>query len=111
MTIYETYSMRKKAAARAGQPDAYVYDDLPKFLRQQIVMIWRDVIGPYVPPRLLDAIDVPPNANRMWDEIAVTLARECEAFHDFPASTGGERCEKFLLTHRNVDECIDLIEL
>jgi len=48
MAILDLYSKRKKAAANAGKPDVYGYDNLPMPLRSQIAHhIWTDLFGPY----------------------------------------------------------------
>lgn len=38
--IYETYSKRLEKRERAGQADAYQYNDLPQGLRVQLALIW-----------------------------------------------------------------------
>ena len=44
MPIYETFSKRQKRL-NGEMPDVYIYDDLPKEFRVQIVHIMRDCIG------------------------------------------------------------------
>lgn len=46
MTVYDTYSYRRRVA-KGDVPDVFVYDKLPIKLRIQIVHIWRDAIGVY----------------------------------------------------------------
>jgi hypothetical protein len=45
MAVVELYSKRRKAEQRSGQPDIYLYDRLPGPFRNQVVHIWRDLIG------------------------------------------------------------------
>jgi hypothetical protein len=33
MPVFETYASRVAAAAKAGKPDVYIYDELSTFLR------------------------------------------------------------------------------
>ena len=35
MAVYETYASQLRRAQTAGQPDVYVYDDLPEFMLKQ----------------------------------------------------------------------------
>ena len=44
MPVYETFSRRRDLAAKAGQPEIYVYDELPDQLINQIIMIWSDAV-------------------------------------------------------------------
>ncbi len=44
MPIFDIFSKRQKRL-RGEMPDVYVYDDLPKPLRVQIVHIWQDTLG------------------------------------------------------------------
>lgn len=66
MAIYETYAVRKRAAQRAGQPDVYQYEELPPFLRKQIVMIWDEAIGRYWERHPNYVGGMPANANKLW---------------------------------------------
>jgi hypothetical protein len=43
--VYETYSERMRRLEKAGQPDVYTYDPIPKKLRNQIIHIWADAFG------------------------------------------------------------------
>jgi hypothetical protein len=44
VTIFDLYSKRQKKL-RGEVPDVYVYDDLPRKLRNQIVHIWLETLG------------------------------------------------------------------
>jgi hypothetical protein len=48
---YETYSERKRRLEKAGQPDVYIYHQIPEKLRNQVVHIWNDVLGEGREPR------------------------------------------------------------
>ena len=63
MVVYETYADRLRRAEAAGQPDVYVYDDLPAFLLKQLGQIFTSCIGPGHKPGLYE-MDAPPNANK-----------------------------------------------
>jgi hypothetical protein len=46
MPVFETYASRVAAAAKANSPDVYVYDELPRFLRTQISLIFNRCMVP-----------------------------------------------------------------
>jgi hypothetical protein len=45
VAVYDTYASRLRREETAGQPDMYVYDDLPAFLRKQLNIIFTKCIG------------------------------------------------------------------
>ena len=47
MSIFDTYSKRRKKVEKAGTPDVYQYDHLPEPLRVQVIHIWNDALGIY----------------------------------------------------------------
>jgi hypothetical protein len=101
--IYETYSKRLKKRERAGQPDIYQYDDLPKPLRVQIVQIWRSAIGRHIDRFSYRETD--------WADIHDALARELGRFSlGDPRKYASVQCETFLL-NASTDEALDIIEL
>jgi hypothetical protein len=112
MPVFETFASRVAAAAKAGAPDVYVYDELPPFLRKQISQIFTDCIGPgWKPPRLYD--DIPPrNANAAWYEIARLMDREIESF-SFPDGGGYAfgHCLEYLKTSTDLNGVLSLIEI
>ena len=104
MTVYDTYSYRRKVA-KGDVPDVFVYDKLPIELRVQIVHIWMDAIGVY--------------AMEDWDVIHNLVAREHGVFQLYREERGGgsaERCESYLLRTSceeqiDTDRVLDLIEV
>lgn len=95
--VIELFSKRMKSE-RGEISDIYEYGDIPQKLRIQIMHIWDDAIGRYY---------------EAWDVINKTMLKElgylrlvekyCESEEDY--------CKHFLLTHDNVEEVIDIIEL
>ncbi|MFZ0978724.1 MAG: hypothetical protein WAN23_04900 [Candidatus Acidiferrales bacterium] len=110
MSVFETYSKRKKAAERAGTPDVYQYDALPNPLRVQIIHIWRDAIGIYREGGQF-SYATPSPANGWWKLVHDTIARESGVFfigqnlEDYDS-----RCERHLLSADTLGT-LDIIEL
>ena len=48
MPIFDLYSYRQRSA-KGELPDVFIYDDIPRELRVQIIYIWSDAIGVYAP--------------------------------------------------------------
>ena len=46
MAVSDLFSHRRRVA-NGGTPDVFVYDELSKEVRVQIIHIWRDAIGHY----------------------------------------------------------------
>jgi hypothetical protein len=80
MPVFETYSSRMAAAAKAGTPDVYIFDRLPPFLREQISQILTACIGPGWQVSSDQLGSSPPNANEEWERIAIIMRREVESF-------------------------------
>lgn len=95
--IFELFSKRRKKEDGLVE-DVYLYDSIPKKLRNQIMHIWNYSIG---------------NDHEVWEFIHDTIIRELglieivdDYYHDYK-----EGCIKFLLSNDNVEETIDIIEL
>jgi hypothetical protein len=111
MSSFETYSKRKKKAAKAGKPDVYQYDVLPEGLRVQIVHIWNDAIGAFFPKHSGYSHSPISPANEWWFFIHKTLAKEHGVFHlGDPGGFPDENCTNYLLT-ADMDGALDIIEL
>jgi hypothetical protein len=115
MSIFETYSKRRKNAEKAGTPDVYQYDLLPEPLRVQIIHVWNDTIGAYFPKAgssytSMYASQSP--ANKWWSYIHDALAREQGVFHlaGDPYSYADERCRTYLMT-ADTSGALDIIDL
>ena len=104
MRVFKLFSARRRDQERAGQPDVYQYDTLPKPLRVQIIHIWVSSIGPY---------DVQDDTfvNRMWHQIHNAFAREKGQFRlgdDYDDPFVG--CQHYL-QQASTEDALDLIEL
>jgi uncharacterized protein DUF7014/AbiJ-like protein len=103
MPVFETYASRVAAAAKANSPDVYVYDELPRFLRTQISLIFNRCIG---------GEDCP-----LWGEIAYWMKSETESYSDsssepcsiFDRDSHAE-CMRYLQTSNDVNGVLSLIE-
>jgi hypothetical protein len=124
--MFETFSKRQRQKERAGEPDVYQYDDLPRAFRNQVVWIWSRALGPYYDARgyamsQLDALHGAlhgfyphhdtPLSNQLWDLIARTLAEDLGVF-----SIGQSRASSFdqcvsFLQSANTDGALDTIDL
>ena len=64
MSIFDTYSKRRKKVEKAGTPDVYQYDHLPEPLRVQVIHIWNDALGIYYVPESIRTLSLhlPTNA-------------------------------------------------
>ena len=86
-------------------PDVYVYDDLPKRLRRQIIYIWRDSLGSNYWKDIEEA----------YKFVVESLCREYGVFK-LANTTSASRNFKgelhnFFLQERNVEKALDAIEL
>ena len=73
MPVFDLFSKRQKKL-RGDIPDVYVYDDLPRPLRVQIVHIWKDTLGDH--DQYLYHLEV----NNAYKFIADVLCREFGVF-------------------------------
>ncbi len=108
MAIYELFSKRQRRL-RGEVPDVYVYDDLPRELRVQIIHILRDTFG----PSERDQFEIPNTSLNAFNEIHDMLAREYGVF-----SLGKQRNEDgwdavtgFILSSDDHEKIIDAVEL
>ena len=95
--IVELFSKRMKKE-RGEISDIYVYEDISDKLRIQIKHIWNDAIG-----QDLDT----------WEFINKTMLKELGKLKlvETYCRYDKECCTEFLLTHKNIEEVIDIIEL
>jgi len=113
MPFYETYASRVAAAENAGNPDVYIYDELPPFPREQIAQILRKCIGPGWEG---NSRRIPLNANEVWEEIADVMRREVKSFFYFGHKE--ELCEypyghcmSYLRKSNDLNGVLSLIEI
>ena len=98
-------------------PDVYVYDDLPKPLRIQIIQIWRHVtsvsvgfIGAYHP-------SIEQDARVYYDSLVETLRHEYGVFwltkseKEYNARGPQGELEEFFLMVGEVERALDVVEL
>lgn len=105
MAIHDLYSKRQKIL-RGEVPEVYVYNNIPKQLKVQIIQIIEDSIG-----ETKDYKDFPKAAYKL---IRDTLCREYGVFHLIEKSTYKsirEELFKFFLETSDYEKTIDIIEL
>jgi hypothetical protein len=106
MSVWETYSKRKKRLSKAGRPDIYQYDDIPSAFRVQVVHILRDSIGPTYNNRG----NVSPS-KEVWELVQKVMCRETGVFRlTKNASTAEEDCIAYILS-ADTDGTLDIVEL
>lgn len=111
MGIFDTYSKRRERLEKAGQPDVYVYDELPDNLRVQIVHIWLDAIGSYFTEGQLFPYQDPPPSNYLWQQIYDIMCRELGELRLSRSTRPHSQCIDYLLNEQNIDNALDIIEV
>ena len=111
MAVIDLFSYRKRLAD-GNVPDVFVYDELPRALRIQIVHIFRKAIGPYHVYGGWESGNVEEN-NQAWKNIENIVAQEHGVFQlgDHRSPNVAKRCEDYLLTSPSVDQALDLVEV
>jgi hypothetical protein len=110
MPIFELYHQRKQTAERAGEPEVYVYDNIPGPLRTQIAQIAIDAIGPYWSSVPYET-DTPPNNNKTWCELRRILCKELGQDTLIGRTNPSEDVLGLLKSTKDVDLCLSVIEL
>ena len=109
MGVLDIYHKRKQLREKAGHPDVYRYDYLPKSLRIQIMHIWRTAIGPPITGPYNFDDKFPNNA---WISIHDILCRELGLLSLVSETDSAfENCCGFLLKEPNVDKVLSLVEV
>lgn len=109
MGIYETFSKRQKKRERAGKPEVYQYDSLPRAFRIQVIHIWVGAIGPFY--GWDPGFESEPASSRSWRLIHDTLAREIGVFNLGNTNENPfVQCQQYLLT-ADTAGALDIIEL
>jgi len=107
MGVLDIYHKRKKMKEKAGKPDVYKYDQLPKELRVQVIHIWRTSLGVY---KDMYGDQVLPNKH--WILIHDRFCRELGVLTlEPPRDNAFEKCCKFIFEERDIDKVLSLIEL
>ena len=110
MPVLDTFSKRMKKLAKAGQPDVFLYTELPSAFRVQVIHIWLSAIGPYfhIPQYSYSPI---PASNKHWQTIHDLLARERGVFNlGKEGHNPFDQCQQFVQS-ADTDSALDLIEL
>ena len=107
MGVLDLFSFRKRLAS-GNTPDVFVYDELPEKLRVQIIHIWREAIGPF--DALGSYFGESVSNNNAWIWIHNAVAREHGVMALSDEASVSERCCRYLLTRKSVDEALDVIE-
>ena len=107
MAVLELFSHRKRVA-EGKLPDVFVYNELPRGLRIQIVHIWKKAIGSYhvYGPA---AFERTTENNKGWQRIERTVAREHELFQLGKDKNVFKCCVDYLLDSP-LEAALDLIE-
>jgi hypothetical protein len=125
--MIETFSRRRKDAQQAASPDVFRYDEVPAALRNQVIWIWREALGPYYDNsgRALSNMDAlhhalhgtyphqdQPISNLAWDLLARIMAEE-SGLLDLGSSVYADsstKCCSFFLAS-NALGALDILEL
>ena len=110
MPIYDIYSKRLRKM-KGDVPEVYVYDDLPKPLREQIVQIWTECLGK---PATLSGIRS-QQIDECYAKIVIILRREYgvnklpsrRLAHDYFY----DELRQFFHETTEVDKALDVVEL
>jgi hypothetical protein len=109
LAIFDLFSKRQKKI-RGDVPDVYIYDELPKALRTQIIHIWLDALGKVDDTyRSLKVI-------KIYQSIVDALCREYGLFKLPGANEYGNReyieeLANFFLNEQNIERALDAIEI
>ena len=106
LSIIDLFSKRQKRL-KGQVPDVYVYDDLPRAFRVQVVHIWTDVLGDQL---------YHDNVKNAYSMIVKTLHREYGVFKLEGSGVYDEKDPRtelanFLLNGSSTEEALDAIEL
>jgi hypothetical protein len=109
MPIFDLFSKRQKIL-RGEVPDVYIYDEIPKELRVQIIHIWSDAFGE---PSLAMSSQGADYIRQAYDAIENVLVREFGVFSLSKTSSRDYRAplRSLLLSTEEVEEVSDVIEL
>ena len=101
--VFETYSQRLRRAERQSGPDVYTYDQMPSFMRQQIVAALKEAIG--------NSYSSGP-ANNLWREIAHICSKEIEGFSNYETTSDSDhRVTSRLLSTADILVFLDVLEI
>ncbi|MEI6746756.1 MAG: hypothetical protein WCL34_12410 [Methylococcaceae bacterium] len=101
MAIIDLFSKRQKRL-RGEYPDVYVYDELPRAFRVQVIHIIKGAIGSSC------------NSNKIYQVIHDILCQEYGEFRlsdDRFCSIDESILNEFFLNEKSVEKCLDVIEI
>ena len=114
MAVFDLYSKRQKRA-RGEMPDVYVYDNLPKTLRVQIIKIISDAFGEDIRNDNLDAFYRRYEnrlSKKLYDFAVDVLCREFGIFELVQGvNSSKDSLFKFFLGETDIDRALDVVEL
>src|SRR6476659_6262599 len=97
MSVFDTFTKRRKQQARKAAPDVFQYDNLPDHFRIQVVRIIDRAFGPYIKgDGWVGRSDYPSVA--LWKSTHEILMDEVEGFALTAANNVRERVVKFMLS-------------
>ena len=110
MAVFDLYSKRQKRA-RGEMPDVYVYDNLPKTLRVQIVQIISDAFGEDIRNEVYRRYEY-RLSKKLYDFAVDVLCREFGVFELVQGvSSSRDSLFKFFLAEGDIDRALDVVEL
>lgn len=114
MAVFDLYSKRQKRA-RGEMPDVYVYDDLPKTLRVQIIQIISDAFGEDIRNDNLNPLNRRYEnrlSKKLYDFAVDVLRREFGVFELVQGvNSSKDSLFKFFLGETDIDRALDVVEL
>ncbi len=114
MAVFDLYSKRQKRA-RGEMPDVYVYDNLPKTLRVQIVQIISDAFGEDIRNDNLNPFQRRYEnrlSKKLYDFAVDVLRREFGVFELVRGvNSSKDSLFKFFLGETDIDRALDVVEL
>jgi hypothetical protein len=109
MAIYELFSERERKRLGGKEPDVFQYDTLPEMLRNQIVLLWRDALGSYIPLR---AAARHSKSNMAWIDIEKLLCQELGIFRlAADLHHPDARVEEYFLKVQAIADALSVVEV
>jgi len=113
MPVFETFAKRQKRL-RGEAPDVYVYDQIPRPLRIQLVQIMYELLGH--PNDVSDDYGDGPNVTHAYRAIVETLRKEMGVFHLPPTDREyrnyvANELAEFMLATEAAEDFLSAVEL
>lgn len=81
MPVFKTFSERRRLEACGAEPEVYVYDEAPDFLRHQVCLAVAEGFGQFREPREMLYGD-PPHGNQWWEMADRVCRKELSSYLD-----------------------------